>query len=81
MTASVATMQLSDTIPLLDSLHQHLFARYRDLLVPPVSVDRLFTPRQRDVAFVRQEYLADPTIATRVDGIYRQFRSALRERP
>jgi hypothetical protein len=43
--------------------------------VPPVSANRLFRPRQQDLSFVRQDYLADPTIAAQVERIYQGFRA------
>jgi hypothetical protein len=76
MTAHAVTIPFSDAIPVLDSLHRQLFARFRDLMVPPVATDRLFQPLRRNLGFVRQDYLADPTIVTRVGEIYRQFRAA-----
>jgi hypothetical protein len=76
MSAAVVTLPFSDTSPMLDSLHQRLFQQYRELMVPPVSVNRLFRPRQNDLAFVRQDYLADPAAAMQVAGIYQRFRAA-----
>ncbi len=76
MTGSMATMPFSDAIPALDLLHRHLFERLRTLVVPPMSADRLFRPHQRDLGFVRQDYLADPAIAAQVQGLYQRFRAA-----
>ncbi len=76
MTKATVTMQFSDAIPALDLLHRRLFEQYRELMAPPVSANRLFRPRHRDLALVRQDYLADPTIAVRVEHIYQGFRSA-----
>jgi len=76
MTEATVTMPFSDAIPALDLVHQRLFQQYRELMVPPVSANRLFRPRQQDLALVRQDYLADPTIAVRVEHIYQGFRAA-----
>jgi hypothetical protein len=76
MTKATVTTPLSDAIPMLDLLHQRLFQQYRELLVPPVSANRLFRPRQHDLAFVRQGYLADPSIAAQVERVYQRFRTA-----
>jgi hypothetical protein len=76
MTAATTTMPFSDTIPVLELLHQHLYRRYRHLLVPPLLADRLFRPRQRELTFVRQDYLADPAVAMQVQDIYRRFQAA-----
>jgi hypothetical protein len=76
MTKASVTMAYSDAIPSLELLHQRLFQQYRELMVPPVSANRLFRPRQQDLAFVRQDYLTDPTIAAQVEQIYQGFRAS-----
>jgi hypothetical protein len=76
MTAATVTVPFSDAIPALDLLHHRLFQQYRELMVPPVSVNRLFRLRQLDLVFVRQDYLADPAIAGQVQQIYQRFRAA-----
>jgi len=76
MTKATVTMPFSDAIPALELLHQRLFQQYRASMVPPVSANRLFRPRQQDLAVVRQDYLADPTIAAQVEQIYLRFRAA-----
>jgi hypothetical protein len=76
MTKATVTMAYSDAIPALELLHQRLYQQYRELIVPPVSANRLFRSRQQDLAFVRQDYLTDPTIAAQVGQIYESFRAA-----
>jgi hypothetical protein len=76
MTKATVTMAYSDAIPALEMLHQRLLQQYLELMVPPAADNRLFRPRQQDLAFVRQDYLTYPTIAAQVGQIYEGFRAA-----
>ncbi|MSP03163.1 MAG: hypothetical protein EXR07_19265 [Acetobacteraceae bacterium] len=73
MNENMATIEFSDSSVRMEAFHQRLFKRYRTLMVPPASGDRLFTPHRRDLAYVLRDYLCDPAMMRRLDEIYRCF--------
>jgi hypothetical protein len=77
VTAAMVKAPFSDAMPMLESLHRHVFARFRSMLVPPVAGDRLFRPLPAEVTFARGDYLADPVVAVQVRVLYQRWRDGV----
>lgn len=71
---NIATPRFSDTLPDVHRLHTMLFSAYGDLLVPPVLLGRLFSPRVADSVFCEQSYLADTGALLVLEDLYATFR-------
>lgn|GEM_PF-1591607 len=72
----LTTLRLNDAAPVLDAIHQRLWAEYRDCVVDPHPADGFFTPMSRDIPYADPRYLADPAIRQQYDALYGAFRAA-----
>jgi hypothetical protein len=64
-------IRLQDTLPPFEQLHRELIVRYGDLLTSPA--ERLFAPREAVVSHVREDYLRDYFLVSRLIAIYQRF--------
>ena len=71
---SAATLRFSDTSPDTHRLHVMLVSAYGDLMVPPVLPQRLFSPREADIVFYEQGYLANTGALRVLEDLYASFR-------
>ncbi len=71
---NIATLRFSDTSPDAQRLHGMLVAAYGNLMVPPLFSPHLFSPREADIVFYKQGYLANADARLVLEHFYASFR-------
>jgi hypothetical protein len=73
--ANRATVSFSDASSGTQGLLETLSAAYADLMVQPARSEYLFAPRQAQIVFFHQYYLADRSARHALDEMYQAFRN------
>jgi hypothetical protein len=76
-----ATLRFSDASPGAQRLQEILSTIYGDLMVQPTPPRFLFSPRQADIVYFQQRYLADRLSRQALEDVYTTFRAECASTP
>jgi len=73
MEADSGVLNLNEDNPALRRLHEIIYEKYGDRLVPPRPPRHFFVPRRAQIRYIQQNYLVGPGVSDVLTGLYAQL--------